>query len=71
MSTVDIGDLPSWIIAVLIGIAVLWGITNGELNAVYSFEGTMLPLGNIATILVVGGVLLGGFHFLNDILNKL
>lgn len=61
MSGVNLGDLPSWIMVVLIGIGLWWANSNGVLSGSYE-------LGNL---LVYCGLGLGAFYFLTDISNKL
>jgi hypothetical protein len=61
MSTIDISDLPSWILVILMGLGLSWASSNGILT---QYEG-------LGRLLVFGGVALGVFYFYKDISNKL
>ncbi len=58
--TINIGDLPSWVLVLLIGLGVSWATSNGMLT---EYSG----LGNV---MVVCGLALGAFYFWMDISNK-
>lgn len=59
--SISLGDLPSWILVVLIGIGLSWANSNAILT---QFAG-------LGKILVYAGLALGAFHILNDVLNKI
>lgn len=71
MSGIDFSGLSSWQVALLIGIGLWWGISNGMLDTSYRFGGGFLQVEGLASMIVVGAVLLGGFHFTKDVINKL
>jgi hypothetical protein len=68
---ISLGDAPSWILALVVGLGILWGVTNGMLDTTYSIEGLSLPMESLGGLLVIGAILLGGFYFLQDITNKI
>lgn len=60
MAGINLGDLPSWILVLLIGLGLRWADTNGILQQTHD-------LGNL---MILAGLLLGGFYFYTDISNK-
>jgi len=67
---INLGDAPSWILTLIVGLGILWGVTNGMLDTTYSIGGLSLPMESLGGLLVIGAILLGGFYFLQDITNK-
>lgn len=68
--SINLGDPPSWIMVLIIGLAVLAGISNGTLSANYTFGTTSLPLGQLGVLMIGGALALGLFYFLMDISRK-
>ena len=68
---INLGDAPSWVLTLVIGLGILWAVSDEMLNSTYSVGEFALPMESLGGLLVVGAVLLGGFYFLKDILNKL
>jgi hypothetical protein len=58
---INLGDLPSWIMVLLIGLALSELTSNGILTQ-YS---------GLGPVMVFGAVALGLFYFANDVSNKL
>lgn len=61
-TSLKLGDLPSWIIVLLIGLGIVWATSNGVLGSEYESWGRIM-------MIVAGG--LGAFYFLTDIGRKL
>lgn len=59
-SSLNLGDLPSWILVLLIGIGVKYANT----------EGILTGLDGLDNILIIVGLGLGAFYFATDISNK-
>jgi hypothetical protein len=59
--SVNLGDLPSWILVILIGLGISVAISNGML----------VGYGRIARLMILGGVILGAVYFVIDLSNKL
>jgi hypothetical protein len=70
MSGITLGDAPSWILVVVIGIGILAGLNEGILKYQYSLGNANIPIESIGTLMLVGGLALGGFYFMKDISNK-
>lgn len=70
MSGVNLGDAPSWILTLVIGLGILWAVSNGNLEGAYRVGEFNLPMDDLGGLLVVGALLLGGFYFLKDIGRK-
>lgn len=60
-SSVNLGDLPSWILLILIGLGLSWTSSNGIL----------VQYSGLGRLMVLGGLALGVFYFAMDISNKL
>lgn len=71
MSGINLGDSPSWLKALGIGIVLWYMLSNGMIDAVYQLGSINLPTENFASLLVVGGAILGAFHVLRDVGKKL
>jgi hypothetical protein len=57
----NIGDLPSWIVVLLISLGIIWATSNGMLGSGYE---------SLGQILLVAALGLGAFYFAVDIANK-
>jgi hypothetical protein len=71
MAGISLGDFPSWLTVVVIGIGVWWGYSNGMLDSSYKFGESLIMTEGLGSILVVIGLGLGAFYFIKDISNKL
>lgn len=60
-SSPDLGDLPSWIMLLLIGLGIVWATSNGVLGGEYESWGRIM-------MIAAGG--LGAFYFLTDVARK-
>lgn len=60
MATLNPGDLPSWMLLVVIGIGLAYATANGLIN---QFSG-------LGRILVYAGLGLGGIYFILDLSRK-
>jgi hypothetical protein len=58
---IKLGDLPSWILVLLIGFGVVYVASNGVLS----------QYRDIGELMIFGGLLLGASYFLIDLSNKL
>jgi hypothetical protein len=61
-TSLKLGDLPSWITVLLIGLGIMWAASNGVPRSEYESWGQIMMLG-------AGG--LGAFYFLSDIGRKI
>ena len=61
-SSLNLGDLPSWITMLLIGLGILVATSNGVLGAEYESWGRIIN---------VGFGLVGAFHVFTDIGRKI
>ncbi len=61
MSGINLGDLPSWILVILMGFGLRFAGNNGIL------QGTQA----LGSLLVIAGLSLGAFYYYNDIGNKI
>lgn len=61
MSNMDLSNLPSWILVILIGLAISWFTGRGILT---QYEG-------LGSLMVAVGLALGVFYFATDISNKI
>ncbi|WP_459822451.1 hypothetical protein [Halorubrum luteum] len=68
--SLNLGDPPSWILVLLIGLGILWALSNGILDPAFSVGDLTLPMEDLGSLLVVGALVLGGFYFLQDVLRK-
>lgn len=68
--SLDLGDTPSWITILVIGLGILWALSNGVLDPAFSVGEITLPMEDLGTFLVVGALVLGGFYFLKDVARK-
>lgn len=57
----NLGDLPSWILVILLGLGLSWASSNGILTG---YNG-------LGDLLVFAGLGLGAFYFATDISNKM
>lgn len=67
----NVGDIPSWILALLIGIGIFGAISRGFLEPTYNIGGNVFPMLSIGWVLVIGALFLGATYFIFDIRNKL
>ncbi|WP_411966833.1 hypothetical protein [Haloferax sp. YSSS75] len=58
---VSLGDLPSWILVILIGFGIEFASSNGILT----------EYGGLGELFIFGGIALGVFYFATDISNKI
>jgi len=70
MAGLKLGNLPSWVTVVMIGIGIWWGISNGMLDPAYALGDSIIRVEELGSLLVAGGLLLGSFYFLKDVSNK-
>jgi len=68
--SVNLGEPPSWIVILVIGLGILWALSNGMIDPAYSVSDFTLPMEDLGTLLVIGAVLLGGFYFIQDVARK-
>ncbi len=61
-SSLNLGDLPSWIVVLIIGLGIVWATSNGVLGNEYESWGRIMMIG-------AGG--LGAFYFMTDVGRKL
>jgi hypothetical protein len=57
---INLGDLPSWILVILIGFGIEWASSNGFITG----------YGGLGELFIFGGIALGVFYFATDISNK-
>jgi len=69
--SLNLGDPPSWIIVLVVGLGILWALSNGVLDPSFSMGNITLPMEGLGTLLVVGALVLGGFYFLMDVTRKI
>jgi len=60
-SSLNFGDLPSWIMVLLIGLGIVWATSNGALGSEYESWGRIM-------MIAAGG--LGAFHHFTDVGQK-
>lgn len=60
--SLNLGELPSWITVLLIGLGIVWATSNNVLGSEYESLGQIM-------MIAAGG--LGAFYFLTDIKRKL
>jgi hypothetical protein len=58
---INLGDLPSWILVILIGFGIEVASSNGLLTG----------YGGLGEVFIFGGIALGVFYFATDISNKI